>query len=103
MNYLTLEHNNFSESYFNVSNYLPKTSWNGSGLAIAHQSGDVSFWDLRNMEKTTKIVNMHHEDCRSVEYNPSCRYLATSSFDCSVKIYDTEEEKYTHFLSIYSF
>lgn len=96
MNYLSLEHNQFSDSFFNVSSISQKASWNGSKMAIGHQTGDVSFWDLRNLNNCHSTLNMHQDDCRSVEYDPSCRYLLSSSFDCSIRIYDLDSEKFIH-------
>lgn len=65
-------------------------------MAIGHQSGEVSIWDLRNLDTCESTLQLHQEDCRSVEYDPSCRYLATSSFDCTIKIFDIEEGKFCH-------
>ena len=36
---------------------------------------------------------MHTADCRSVAYSPTGEYITSTSFDGSVAIYDTKEDK----------
>jgi len=106
MNYLTLSHSIFSENYYSLSDnqnpnrsQMGSNSWDIHKMTIAHQSGEASIWDLRKMDKVYDVIELHQEDCRSVEYDPSCRYLASASFDCNIKIYDLEKEETCHIFS----
>ena len=105
MNSLSLSHSSFSDAYYGMLNAGKTRSsgilqdWDRHKMAISHQSGEVSIWDFRKVDKPLDVFELHVEDCRSVEYSPSCRYLASSSFDCTVKIYDLESEEVCHTIS----
>lgn len=62
-------------------------------LIIAHQDGTMTVWDNRQMAIPIDMIGIHTDDCRSVEYDPSCRYTASTSFDLTTKIFDTASSK----------
>ena len=47
------------------------------------------------MSQPSKTVTIHSDDCRSVEFDPSCRYFASTSFDQTCKLYDIANQKVT--------
>ena len=65
---------------------------NRNNALIAHTDGSITQWDLRNPQNPVKTLNLHGEECRSVEYDPSLNYLVSSSFDGSSVIYDLKKE-----------
>jgi WD40 repeat protein len=98
MNHFTLSHSSFSDKYYGICGKRTDevVDWDIHKIVVAHQSGQNSIWDLRKMSKPVDVLDLHQEDCRSVEYDPSCRYLATASFDCTIKIWDSHKDEICH-------
>jgi WD40 repeat protein len=55
---------------------------------VAHSNGAVTEWDYRKPDGPLSILQVHNDDCRSVEINPSCEYFITSSFDSTSVVYN---------------
>ncbi|KAK9693895.1 WD domain, G-beta repeat [Popillia japonica] len=68
----------------NVNNYL---------LATAHD-GDVKLWDQRKGTAPIQYISAHLSKIHGLDWSPSSEtYLATSSQDCTVKFFDTNNPR----------
>jgi WD40 repeat protein len=54
-------------------------------IAVGHNDGVVSLWDLTAGKLFSKFT-FHTLECRSVEFSSNANWLATGSFDCSLGI-----------------
>ena len=100
MNYIASPQGAFTENFLELiskTKHATKTKATSArdlhDLIISHQDGSISVWDDRKMAEPLKIISIHEEDCRSVEFDPSGRYFASTSFDNTCKIYDTSTDK----------
>lgn len=73
-------------NYIGLSNRSPL-------MVAAHVSGVVSIWDRRKSDYPMKLMRLHEEEVRSVEFSPCETYLLTSSFDTTAKIIDWKNDK----------
>lgn len=60
---------------------------------IAHINGAITQWDMRKPASPLLTLNLHTEEVRSVEYDPSGNYILSSSFDMSSVVYDLKKQK----------
>ena len=81
-------------------NYLSINKKDGT-MAIAHTSGIVSLWDVRNFDQPLETIQVHEYDCRSVEYSPDGDYLITSSFDGTARIVNEKSHKVVFEIGIF--
>lgn len=56
--------------------------------------GLISLWDLRTA-KMANSFHYHNLDCRSVEFSPDSRWLASASFDHTLGFTNLETEETT--------
>jgi len=109
MNYISSPQSAFTESFYDLlsrtkhskkaKQVKPQDMWE---LLIAHQDGSITCWDQRHFDKPTRVIQIHNDDCRSVEYDPSCKYFASTSFDQTCKIYDIQSGQVTSTLKSHS-
>jgi WD40 repeat protein len=61
----------------------------GSHVAAGTQSGTISLWDIRSSLPVWSRDNYHTDAIRSVGLSKNGRYLASASFDKTVRVCDT--------------
>ena len=95
MNYIASPQNAFTENFFDLISKTKHGKKNKLGqaadlhdLLISHQDGSISMWDDRKLDRHVKIIQIHDDDCRSVEFDPSAKFFASTSFDNTCKVYD---------------
>ena len=99
MNYIATPQSAFSENFRDMmaktrgGQKAPGFETSPHILMVAHQDGSVTEWDQRSLSKPVSTLQLHAQECRSVEFDPSTRYLATTSFDKSVSIFDLSKRK----------
>ena len=99
MNYIATPQSAFTENFREMMSRTKSGQQtqafqaNPNTLMIAHQDGSVTEWDQRTLTKPMSKLQLHSQECRSVEFDPSTRYLATTSFDKSVCIYDLSKRQ----------
>lgn len=81
-----------------VCNYFSLNNHN-TNIAVAHNEGYISIWDQKT-HKAIQTLQIHQDDCRTVEYNPDNQFLVTSSFDCTAKVISTHPSPYSLINSI---
>jgi WD40 repeat protein len=81
----------------NSVNYEEGTATITSALVAARYIKNVAVWHVDNLSHPlTKIVNTNRQHFTGIAFHPSGRYLAATSNDATVKLYDTTTWEVAH-------
>ncbi|XP_055338369.1 WD repeat-containing protein 47-like [Paramacrobiotus metropolitanus] len=61
----------------------------GKVMATAHESGELSLWDLR-AGRVLQVSKPHSKDIRGLSFSPASNFLLTASYDSKVRAHNLE-------------
>ena len=61
---------------------------------VSHQDGRVSQWDIFE-SAMINIYDVHNQECRAIDIDPTNSHLLTGGFDKNLVVYDLDEETIT--------